>query len=230
MIYFATCSFFCFFFCLLVCFANIIFQQQKKKLFKFWFNTCFLDEPKLVLRKPELDKAWTDLKHKKYPADLVVELTFEFVPAPPNYSKPYLGIVGTDSSSATSPSSLRTSSMIQQSSPAKRISTSNGNSGSDSSSTASSDSDQENNIPNSVNAASEDNINNSNHAKNNSNNANSNDNNNNANSNNYDYPISPASRDSETSPSSPASAPELENPSPIQTPSSVASAPEPSSE
>eukprot|EP00048_Salpingoeca_helianthica_P000534 m.42216 g.42216 ORF g.42216 m.42216 type:complete len:372 (+) comp10618_c0_seq2:198-1313(+) len=48
----------------------------KEKMFQVWFNTHFIDDLKVSFQKPELDKANKDKKHKLFPADFTVELTF----------------------------------------------------------------------------------------------------------------------------------------------------------
>lgn len=52
----------------------------KEKMFNIWFNTFFLREDRLFAPKPTIDKANKDKKHKIYPEDFAVELSFDSAP------------------------------------------------------------------------------------------------------------------------------------------------------
>ena len=56
--------------------------RSEEKLFHFWFNASMLSQPKLVMRKWQLDGANKDRKHKKYNPHFRVELCFSEGPPP----------------------------------------------------------------------------------------------------------------------------------------------------
>ena len=53
----------------------------KEKMFHMWFNTFFVEDKKLLILKPLIDKASKDKKNKLFPADFSVLFTFEDVDA-----------------------------------------------------------------------------------------------------------------------------------------------------
>ena len=55
---------------------KVVVHTAKGKLCQFWFHTAFVENGKLRLRKPELDKANKDKKNKLCRAEFAVELTF----------------------------------------------------------------------------------------------------------------------------------------------------------
>ena len=63
-----------------MCFSSKDAFGKKSKLFCFWFHCSFVAQDRLVLTKPELDKACKDKKHTKYAEDFAVELRFEDLP------------------------------------------------------------------------------------------------------------------------------------------------------
>eukprot|EP00468_Gymnochlora_sp_CCMP2014_P012557 CAMPEP_0167760780 /NCGR_PEP_ID=MMETSP0110_2-20121227/11779_1 /TAXON_ID=629695 /ORGANISM="Gymnochlora sp., Strain CCMP2014" /LENGTH=570 /DNA_ID=CAMNT_0007647335 /DNA_START=670 /DNA_END=2382 /DNA_ORIENTATION=- len=67
--------------------VKIIFYRRNEKIFHFWFNTQFVTGLDLVIPKANIDKASRDKKHKKYPADLCVELHFQSRTSTPRESK-----------------------------------------------------------------------------------------------------------------------------------------------
>lgn len=78
-------------------------------MFQFWFNTAFIEDYRLFLTKPELDKANKDKHHKLFDQNFAVELTFltsnELLARPAS-----TGEFGSGASTPTSPpQSTRTS-------------------------------------------------------------------------------------------------------------------------
>eukprot|EP00039_Didymoeca_costata_P007965 m.105988 g.105988 ORF g.105988 m.105988 type:complete len:385 (+) comp13892_c0_seq2:164-1318(+) len=51
----------------------------KDKMFNIWFNTFFVENDKMLARKPEIDKAAKDKKHKIYPEKFHVIFEFETI-------------------------------------------------------------------------------------------------------------------------------------------------------
>jgi len=49
--------------------------NEKKEMFHCWFNTAFIENNELVLKKPEIDVAWKD-KNKKFRADFEIHFAF----------------------------------------------------------------------------------------------------------------------------------------------------------
>lgn len=64
---------------MLVTFYERTAMGGKSKIFAFWLHTGFIREKRVLLTKPEIDKANKDKKHKKYPADFTVEILFDDV-------------------------------------------------------------------------------------------------------------------------------------------------------
>jgi len=60
--------------------AKVVFfksnVRSNEKMFHFWFNTMFVEGKSIKFEKKFIDKASRDKKHKKYGADLCVELNF----------------------------------------------------------------------------------------------------------------------------------------------------------
>lgn len=52
------------------------FSEKGSKLFAFWFSTWFVKENRLILTKPELDKAHKDSSHKNFSQNFRVEVSF----------------------------------------------------------------------------------------------------------------------------------------------------------
>jgi len=53
------------------------YVSKEKEMCHLWFNTAFIEDNKLVLKKGEIDKAWSDRKNKKFSPDFTIELTFK---------------------------------------------------------------------------------------------------------------------------------------------------------
>ena len=51
----------------------------KDKIASFWLHTAFIENNCVVLTKPEIDKVNKDKRHKKYPSDFNVQVTFDEV-------------------------------------------------------------------------------------------------------------------------------------------------------
>lgn len=51
----------------------------KEKIASFWLHTAFVKNNRVVLTKPEIDKVKKDKRHKKYPSDFTIQISFDDV-------------------------------------------------------------------------------------------------------------------------------------------------------
>lgn len=51
----------------------------KDKIAQFWLHTAFVKNNSVVLNKPEIDKINKDKRHKKYPSDFNIRVSFDDV-------------------------------------------------------------------------------------------------------------------------------------------------------
>lgn len=95
---------------------KVEFAHNGSKIFTFWFCSSFVKETRLILTKPELDKAHKDTSHKSYPANFRVELVFSDITITPSPDQAHAAqalqaappVAGSDisaSADASSPSS-----------------------------------------------------------------------------------------------------------------------------
>jgi hypothetical protein len=52
-------------------------NKKGKEIAHVWFNTAFIDDNKMTVTKPEIDKLWQDRKHKKFRPEFEIVLEFE---------------------------------------------------------------------------------------------------------------------------------------------------------